>query len=147
MSESESGRQLPAGVRQFLETHVDSFEQLEVLLLLHAAPDQEFTAGDVSKRLSIAADLAETTLSALQRSGLVAVRRGNGRLYKFSARPAELGSVVDDLARTYQRDATPVVRLIAERAMDRVRTSAARLFADAFRLGAARTPTKDKKDG
>ena len=117
---------IPDGVRRFLLAAVPSVPHLEALLLLHAMPDQAWSAGLLAGRLYISADAAAALLNDLAGCGL-ATRVAGGLRYA-PADPA-LAGVVDELAGVYARHVVEVAELIHS-SSDRK----ARHFADAFRL-------------
>jgi DNA-binding IclR family transcriptional regulator len=65
------GDRLPASVTQFLETHIDSVEQLQVLLLLSLEPERAWTVAGIAERLSTSTSSVEIRLSRLISHGLI----------------------------------------------------------------------------
>jgi len=101
--------EIPEPVRQFIAQQVHSAGQLEVLLLLRAVPDREWSVEDVARAQVSTAALAEQMLEDLRRRDLV--ERGGPRQYRY-APPAELAAVIDDLAEAYATRRVTVVGLI-----------------------------------
>jgi hypothetical protein len=118
---------IPDSVRQFIGQHIDSAGQLEVLLLLRAVPDREWSAEEVARAQVSTRDVAEQILEDISRRGL-ASRDGDPRLYRY-APPAELAPVIDDLAEAYATRRVTVVGLIFSKP-----SSAVTGLADAFRI-------------
>jgi hypothetical protein len=114
-------------VRRFIAQHVHSAGQLEVLLLLRAVPDREWSVEDVARAQVSTRVLADQMLKDLRRRGLV-VRGGEPRRYRY-APPPELGSVIDDLAEAYATRRVTVVGLIFSKP-----STAVTGLADAFRV-------------
>jgi hypothetical protein len=116
---------IPADVRDFLVTYIDSIAQLEALLLLRAHPSERWTSAVVASRLYVDAPVAEEVLARLCARGLIACE---DRIYTYSGNNAELDSLVDRLAVLYARHLIPVTKLIHDKP-GRIRE-----FASAFRL-------------
>jgi hypothetical protein len=109
-------------VRRFIAQHVHSAGQLEVLLLLRAMPDRDWSIEDVARTHVSAPVLAEQMLEDLWRRGL-AERSGKAERYRY-APPAELVPVIDELAEAYATRRVTVVGLIF--ASERIATEAHR---------------------
>jgi Mn-dependent DtxR family transcriptional regulator len=117
-------------VRQLLDTHVESFEKLELLMLLRRAPGGRSTSGELALALDLGGDEVREIVAALSSAGLVA-RADDGGI-SLAPRTAEDRAALDELARVYDEDKIALVKAIAETAMDRLRNLAGRAFADAF---------------
>jgi predicted DNA-binding transcriptional regulator len=130
-------------VRLLLERHIESYEQLEVVLLLHRCRDLRWTGDKVGQALNIPSTAAETALAALRRSGIAAeVREADGSVgYLYAPASPTEAEAVDQLAEAYSTQRVEIMKLMNANALLRVRTGALRAFADAFDLG------KGKKDG
>jgi hypothetical protein len=130
-----TGSGIPPAVEAFLHDRVESIEHLEIVVLLHGAPDRVFSPEEIARKVSVPEAIREAALASLVDKGL-AVREGGG--YRAAGGTAESAW----LASSYSEHAVAVVRLMCSQAIDRVRSSAARTFADAFVLG-----RKPKKKG
>jgi hypothetical protein len=119
---------LPEEVRRFITDHIDSVEQLEILLLLHQHPERSWTAESVARELRISALSADDRLKDMARSGLLAKVQGSEVEYRY-APSHQLGEVVAGLATAYAERRVTVINLIFSKPIDKIRT-----FADAFRL-------------
>lgn len=116
-------------VTRFIGEHIDSVEQLEVLLLLRRAAGQEWTADDVARELRIAAASAGGRLEDLERRGILARSDGKAGAFRYSPQKGEVDDSVGDLAAAYAERRVTVINLIFSRPNERIRT-----FADAFRV-------------
>ena len=65
------GERLPDSVMQFLETHIDSVEQLQVLLLLSLEPERSWTVAGIAGRLNTSMSSVEIRLRRLISHGLL----------------------------------------------------------------------------
>ncbi len=121
---------VPADVRTFLAGHVDSIEQLEILLLLHQNPETEWTAEQTAGALYGNPASAARRLQRLHADGLLVQGGGDDAAYRYAPRTPALAESVERLAHTYRERRVAVTTLIASRPMDNVRA-----FSEAFRLG------------
>lgn len=97
-------------MRSFIGRHVDSVAQLEVLLLLRAAPEKWWSVDEVARAQVSAPDAAELSLRHLSGEALIAEERGAFR-YEPSGSEAE---VVERLAEAYaSRRPTVVAEIFA----------------------------------
>ena len=125
---------LPEDVRALLHEHIESYEQLEVLLLLRRERYEEWTAEALAARLRVRGELVRSALEGLKASGLV-VATGVAPS-RFAYRPASSGvdAAAGRLDREYAERPIRIIQLMSANAIDRVRTAALHTFADAFVL-------------
>lgn len=128
---------IPDDLGQLLRERVASLEVLEAMLLLRRDPTRSWPADELSERLSIPENLLEPVLGELVRHGLLAT---TDQRWRYAPRTPELAADVDRLAVLYDERRLEVMRLLSAHALERIRDSAARTFADAFVI-------KRKKDG
>jgi hypothetical protein len=117
---------VPAPVRRFIAGHIESVGQLEVLLLLRAAADKEWTTDEVARAVVTQPASAEGWLEMLRANGLLA--RADGR-FRYSPPSAEVERAIDDLAESYAKYRVAVIGLIFSKPSEHVRD-----FPEAFRL-------------
>lgn len=135
-----SSDNLRAAVLELLDKRIESFEQLEILLLLRSGSDRSWTAQEVGKHVRQPGH-AEEALSALRAAGLVqAVTTGSQPHYVYSPLAPQLDAAVGELARQYREQPIAVMRTLSTNSIRRMRTTAARAFAEAFGL-------RKKEDG
>lgn len=120
--------EIPVAVRELIQQHIDSVEQLEVLLLLHDQPGRDWSAAEVSEELRTNEQSTATRLADLTARGLVAEGAARG-VYRYAPRTHHLDAAVDGLAREYAVRRVSVITLIFAKPLDRIRS-----FADAFRF-------------
>jgi hypothetical protein len=120
----ESG--VPTAVRGFIASHIVSVAQLEVLLLLRAASDKEWTAPEVARALVTQPEAAAGWLEDLRHRGLTSETDGR---YRYTPASGELDQIVDDLAESYAKYRVAVIGLIFGRPSEGVTR-----LADAFRI-------------
>lgn len=114
-------------VLAFVDRHIHSIEQLEILLLVHRLKDREWTARAVADELRSNPDSAAQRLRELAEDGLVVAADGSPDVYRYRA-TGDLDRAVVALADAY-RD----YRLrITERVFSK--PDGLTSFADAFRF-------------
>ncbi|MBA3892233.1 MAG: hypothetical protein H0X69_00860 [Gemmatimonadales bacterium] len=118
---------LPEDVRTFLHQHVDSVEQLEVLLLLWRAPERGWTSEEVATAVYSHPSSVVRRLAMLLGQGLLREREPG--CYQYAPRTADLHDTVTRLDHTYRERRVAVVTLIASKPIENVRA-----FSDAFRI-------------
>ncbi|MBW4050681.1 MAG: hypothetical protein HIU85_04340 [Proteobacteria bacterium] len=125
---------LPEDVRALLQEHIESYEQMETLLLLRRERHEQWTASGLAGRLRVRAELIDTALAGLEASGLIEAI-GAAPL-RFAYRPAGAGldAAVGRLERAYTERPILVIQLMSANAIERLRTAALHTFADAFVL-------------
>ena len=127
-------RELEPEVRDFLGRYVHSIEDLEVLLLLRAGEDREWSPEDVAARLNTSLDSARACLQSLAHHGLLTTR-DNPAEYRYDPQYAGLDSVAQRVEQAYAARRVSVIEYIFSRPLQKIRS-----FADAFRL------KEDKKE-
>jgi DNA-binding MarR family transcriptional regulator len=127
--------EIPGDVQALLRDRIDSYEELEILLLLAGEPAVTFTAEATGERLNIAVPRAANALHRLRAGGLAESSRGEaGTLYRYSPRNLRLASSVELLVREYRDNRLGIVKVLTANAITRMRTATLRAFADAFVL-------------
>ena len=127
--------ELPEDVLALLRTHLETYEQIEVLQLLHSEPRGAWSPGRISERLHIDVPLVETAVNALQSGELIQCSATEaGRASAYSPGNPTLKAAAERLLQEYRERPARIMQLISSYAIERVRTAAARAFADAFIL-------------
>jgi hypothetical protein len=120
----ESG--VPGPVRRFIAGHIESVGQLEVLLLLRAAADKEWTTDEVARAVVTQRASAGGWLEQLRTDGLVTLV---AERYRYSPPNADVERAIDELAESYAKYRVAVIGLIFSKPSEHVRD-----FPEAFRL-------------
>ena len=120
---------VPAVVKEFIADHINSVEQLEVLLLLHRRREATWGAAEVGRELRIDQSWAAAQLEDLSTRGLLARTQAAAPLYQYGPATPALEQAVGALAATYAERRVTVISLIFAKPNDNIRT-----FADAFRF-------------
>jgi hypothetical protein len=123
---------IPDDVRALLVERIHSFEQLEALLLLRREPRQSWDAHSVSVALKMTVEASIEALDQLRASRLVAEQPGPQRQFRYSPGERALDVTVGRLVVVYDEARLEIIRLMNRNAVDRLRSSAIRTFADSF---------------
>ena len=119
-------------VRAFLRNYIDSFESLEVLLLLRRERTY-CTAEQLCRRLKTRAPLVDDALASLVRARLVNTTGRDGKiLYAYAAEEPVQDTIIGSLERAYRDEPIQIMQLMSTNAIERLRSSTIRAFADAF---------------
>ena len=120
---------LPEEVRRFIFQHINSVEQLEILLLLRQQPGRAWSADAVARELRIASESAGERLEDMASARLLLRQGVRPEEYRYAPETMKLDDAVRGLATGYATRRVTVINLIYSKPIDRIRT-----FADAFRL-------------
>ena len=131
----ERQQEIPAAVQAFIADHLDSVVQLETLLMLHRAPDRQWSAHDVAAELKIDPAWADAQLAALCDDGLAQCDAASKQFRFAPGRDADRAAV-EALALSYAERRVTIISLIFSKPADNLKA-----FSDAFRL------RKDKPHG
>jgi hypothetical protein len=123
-------------VRAFLRQHIETYEELEVLTVMHHGGDVAWIAEEVAAKLRLSVLAAQEILDGLTRRGILEVGVGAPtRSYRVDRRDPARAALVERVARAYVDSRLAIVKLMTAHAIDRMRTSALERFSDAFLLG------------
>lgn len=120
---------LPEEMRRFIAHHIESVEQLEILLLLHGQPGRDWSAEAVARELRIASESAGERMEDMVNDGLLKRRTGSPAEYRYAPDNMGLDDAVRSLEAAYTKRRVTVINLIYSKPIDKIRT-----FADAFRI-------------
>jgi hypothetical protein len=120
--------ELPEDVERFIAAHIDSLEQLEILLLLRAHPARQFEAREVTAELRLGPATAPDRLADLVARGFLRVS-GDPPRYQYAPDSGETARVIGQVAHCYAERRVTVITHIFSPRNDSVRS-----FANAFNL-------------
>lgn len=125
--------QLDAEIQRLLLEQVTGLEELEALLLLHRSGTKAMSVPQVAEAARLNPSSTAAALAHLQALGLLrAEGDASAPSYRYSPENAQLACVIDRLARLYAASPVEVIKQMSANAIERLRSSAARAFADAF---------------
>jgi hypothetical protein len=120
---------IPSTVQQFLFANIDAVDQLEILRLVAAAPQQEHPALTLATKLHIEPPTAEQHIRNLEARGLLTITAAQPLACKYGPRSEELDGLLQQLMKTYLERPVTLIKMVYEKPADQLRS-----FADAFRL-------------
>jgi DNA-binding IclR family transcriptional regulator len=115
-------------VQRFITGHIESAEQLDLLMLLHAQQGRTWSAEEVSQAVFSVPQSVARSLERLAEHGLAA-SEGAPPAYRYAPGNAETDARVAAVAAAYRANRVEVVKLVFTPRADPVRS-----LADAFRL-------------
>ena len=121
--------------KALLRDHIESFEQLEILLLLHRRAGDTLDSDSIAVELKLDFDTVTEALGHLCRGRLVVRVEGEARVFRYGPDRPGMDAAVSNLAESYDENRLDVINLMNTNAIERVRTSAMRAFANSFLLG------------
>ncbi|MBA3273555.1 MAG: hypothetical protein H0T11_06760 [Chthoniobacterales bacterium] len=120
---------LPAPVKQLLARHIQSVEQLEVLLLLHSQPQRSWTSIEVYDSIRSSQSSISARLQAFTAAGFLVEDKGPPQTFRYAPKDESLRSAVELTANAYRTWRIRIIEAIFAPESDPVQS-----FADAFRL-------------
>lgn len=125
---------LPDDVRALLHEHIESYEQLETLLLLRRERYEQWTGEALAARLRVHPELIESALVHLKASGLVDATGAAPTRFAYRTASSVLDATVGRLQSEYSERPILIIQLMSANAIERLRTATLHTFADAFVL-------------
>ena len=121
---------IPEEVRQFIEKHIRSLDQLEVLLLVSALPGSEWSVDAVYNVVRTSPAVVAERLEFFTSAGMLK-RSGEPPVYQYQPRTEQMGKAISLIGAAYKLSRHRIVELIyAPSRADDPLTS----FTDAFRF-------------
>jgi hypothetical protein len=136
------GQAFSAELEAFLLVRIESYEELETLLLLRREPQASWSPDAVGARLNVDRERALETLVHLADARLLRVRH-SAPDHPYCYDPADPADdrIVEQLEQAMKNRRLDLIKLMNANAMTRMRTRAIRAFADAFLI-----PKRDDDD-
>jgi hypothetical protein len=120
----------PDEIRRFIDAHIESIDQLEILRVLGDNPAQEFRPAALAAEVQADPAVVAAHLTAMHGRGLlVATVRGGEMMARYGPANPALAEQVGRLLQHYKERPVSMIKLVYERQKDPLRN-----FADAFRL-------------
>ena len=116
-------------VREFLRQHIQSVEQLEILLLISGSPDRDWTLAAVYEIIRSSERSVATRLEEFTDKGFLRCNPGPPATYRYAPKDEKLRSAVSATAKAYQERRVRVVEAIFSPELDPLQG-----FSDAFKL-------------
>ena len=102
---------IPEEVRQFVEKYIRSLDQLEVLLLVSALPDRQWSVEDVYNVVRSTPAAVSERLESLVSAGILS-QAGQLPTYRYQPRTEAMARAISALSATYKLSRHRIVELI-----------------------------------
>ena len=119
---------LSASLREFLLHNVESYEQLEVLLLLGRAPKLAWRVATIAQKSQLTESVVVDALQHLCEKRLVASAPGGIEAFHYAPVGAAAGDAVARLVAIYEASPHILMRVMTASAIERLRANAAGAF-------------------
>jgi hypothetical protein len=125
-----SSGSVPAELARFIEEHISSLEQLEVICLLRNTAPREWRADEVSRELGSSLMSIDSRLAHFATQRFIKVRHTErGPVYQHGPDSEEVASLIEAAAKLYKERRLAVIDLVYGRPENDLRA-----FSDAFKL-------------
>jgi hypothetical protein len=133
MLASRSARYEREELQRFLFEHVESYEELELVVLLRRERERDWSPEQAAAELRLSASACLMGLEGLEQRGIVA--RGPLRgTFRYAPCSMELAARLAQLDEYYRSQRLAVVMLMSVNAIERLRVATLHRFADTLRL-------------
>lgn len=122
--------ELTNDLRRFINS-IASIPHLEVMLLLHQAPQQTWSVATVAQRIYVSDMQAESMLRDLCNAKICQCISADAGEFTYSPEFPELAQLIDQLAEYYPRNLIKVTNMIHAKSAAGQRVQ---MFADAFKF-------------
>jgi hypothetical protein len=133
----------PQKLRQFLFDHVETHEELQILMWFQQHSGSSATEGQIAADTGISTALVTEALERLTAAGMLASHLSTPGAFHYDPKEPAVHEMLQRVVAIYREDPRSVIELMTANALQRLRASASRAFADAFRL----RKRKDDDDG
>lgn len=120
---------VPERLISFIDDHIRSVEELEVLIVMVENEDRWWGAQAIAQQVGLAVDVARRTLERLASENLLAIRVTDDVRYQFQPGEPGLLKLTRELAGDYRRYHLALFRRVTDRSQRSVRD-----FSRAFRI-------------
>jgi hypothetical protein len=108
--------QITPEIQRMVAEHIASADQLDILLLIHAAPERGWTARQVSEAVFTVPAAATMRLEQLVAGGFLASTGGADPSYGYRPVTPERARQVDGLAAAYRANRVAIIQLVFRKA-------------------------------
>jgi hypothetical protein len=133
MLASRRARVTREDLQRFLFDHVESYEELELVVLLRRQRERDWSASEAATELGLSAGACLSALHALVQRGLV-VKSALAGSFRYAPCSLEAAARLAQLDEFYRSQRLAVVMLMSVNAIERLRVATLHRFADTLRL-------------
>jgi len=103
---------IPEEVKIFLDQHIDSIAELEVMLFLRVYRDRRWSTASVAERIYSTEEFSAAVLAKLTESGFITTDDMSPALFQYQPRNQELARMLDQVAEVYTKYLIPVTEIV-----------------------------------
>lgn len=115
-------------IERFIQDHIHSIEQLEILLLLAGTPRQDWSAQEISQKLYRQVSSVSTRLEELRGQGLLSVCQDKSPRYRYASHD-RYDALIQGLDRAYHVRKDAIIQIVFAKPPESLRA-----FSNAFRI-------------
>lgn len=120
-------------LKRFLFEHVESYEELELIVLLRRQRERDWTAEAAASELGLSTSACRSGLEALEERGLI-VKSALAGAFRYGPWSLEAAARLAQLDELHRNQRLAVVMLMSVNAIERLRLATLHRFADTLRL-------------
>lgn len=120
---------IPEELLQFLRDHIDSVEQLEILILLCQKGDREWTADEMARELRSSPSSVAKRLEEFAAKKFIKATEPPPRSYRYAPADESVRKRIAELSELYKVRRVTVIDTIFSKPVDKIK-----VFADAFKF-------------
>lgn len=120
---------IPEELLQFLRDHIDSVEQLEILILLCQSGDRSWTAEEIARELRSSQSSVSKRLEEFASKRFLKVVEQSPRRYSYAPVDESARRRIEELRELYKVRRVTVIDAIFSKPVDKIK-----VFADAFKF-------------
>lgn len=120
-------------LQRFLFEHVESYEELELVVFLRRQRERDWTAEEAGAKLGLSTSACVSALEALEQHGVV-VKGATPGSFRYEPYSMEAAARLAQLDAFYRNQRLAVVMLMSVNAIERLRVATLHRFADTLRL-------------
>lgn len=120
---------IAAPVLNFIREHIESVEQLEILLLLYHQSDRSWTADEIARELRSSPQSARKRLAVFEMRGFIRQSDASSKSFQYDPRDAGIDEGIKALAEAYQLRRVTIIDVIFSKPTEKMQT-----LADAFKF-------------
>jgi hypothetical protein len=123
---------VPAPLQSLLHAHIDSIDQLEILLWLYRHSNESWSASSVASALHLPTGVTEEALQVLGKGGFLGVTvAAEGLLFFYRPASTELEELMGRLGEVYPQQRIAIMKLLTAGAISRLKARALHTFVSA----------------
>jgi DNA-binding MarR family transcriptional regulator len=122
-------------LKRFLFEHVESYEDLGVLVWFHRRSGASGTAARIAADAGLPEASVEEAIEKLSARGLLSRSAEQDAAFHYTPADAAIREVLNRVMDLYENNAVEIVGFMTANAIERVRTAGTRMFAECFRIG------------